>query len=294
MSFAIFNESFYLTSYPDIRDAVARGIVGSGLEHFQRFGLQEGRFLISPLWNEAEYLRVNLDIAAVIPRVVPSGAAHFVLFGETEGRRGAPVVVREAGFNENYYLSENPDIAAAFARGQVSSGKSHFVRFGQLENRTAVFSGTVGDDVVSGTGVFSGVIGVAIDIIANRNAPDFRPISVGRGEVDLLTGGGGSDTFIIGSARTAANAVAIPFYVGGGDSDYAYIKSFVRGVDFIQLAGRPNEYNIATGGTVVVGGVTVPAVSILTAAGDRVAVVENVTELRLNTDDPSQNIFFLG
>lgn len=42
MSFAIFNENFYLNSNPDVRNAVNAGVISSGLQHFQQSGLAEG------------------------------------------------------------------------------------------------------------------------------------------------------------------------------------------------------------------------------------------------------------
>ncbi|MFB2976275.1 hypothetical protein [Microseira sp. BLCC-F43] len=295
MSFAIFDERFYLERNPDVRAAVASRSIGSALEHFQRFGIGEGRVLVSSQWNESEYLRLNPDVAAAVARrELASGLQHFILYGENERRPGAPVIVREAGFNESFYLSRNTDVAAAVARGEFASGKAHFIRNGQLETRLAVFTGTSGDDIVTGIGQQTGVVGVQVDVIASRDMPDIRPVSLGVGELDLLTGSGGFDTFILGVGRSPANAFAQRFYVGRGDGDYAYIKNFERNRDAVQLAGRPSDYNIATGGTVRVGGVDLPAVSILTNTGDRVAIVENVSSLQLTQDDPNQNIFFLA
>ena len=295
MSFAIFDERFYLDRNPDVRAAVASRAIGSALEHFQRFGIQEGRVLVSSQWNESEYLRLNPDVAAAVGRrELASGLQHFILFGENERRGGAPVIVREAGFNESFYLSFHSDVSAAVARGEFASGKAHFIRSGQLEPRLAVFTGTRGDDIVTGVGQQTGVVGVEVDVIASRNQPDIRPLSLGVGEFDLLTGSGGFDTFILGVGNSPANPVAQRFYVGRGDGDYAYIKNFERNRDSVQLAGRPSEYNIATGQTVRVGGVDRPAVSIITNTGDRVAVVENVSSLQLVEDQPNQNYFFLA
>lgn len=295
MSFAIFDERFYSDRYLDVKAAVASGAIGSALEHFQTFGLTEGRTLVSSQWNEGEYLRLNPDVAgAVARREIASGLQHFILFGENERRPGGPVIVREAGFNESFYLSRSPDVAAAVARGEFASGKSHFIRNGQLETRLAVFTGTRGDDIVTGTGQQTGIIGVEVDVIASRGLPDVRPLSLGVNEIDLLTGGVGFDTFLLGVGISPANAFAQRFYVGGGDSDFAYIKNFERNRDSVQLAGRPSDYNIATGGTVRVGGVDRPAVSILTNTGDRVAVIENVSTLQLSQDLSNQNYFFLA
>jgi hypothetical protein len=38
-----FDEQFYLDAYADVRKAVAEGIFASGLEHWVRFGQEEGR-----------------------------------------------------------------------------------------------------------------------------------------------------------------------------------------------------------------------------------------------------------
>lgn len=38
-----FDEQFYLDAYPDVRQAVAEGFFANGLEHWLRFGQEEGR-----------------------------------------------------------------------------------------------------------------------------------------------------------------------------------------------------------------------------------------------------------
>ncbi len=38
-------------------------------------------------------------------------------------------------FNNNYYLAQNPDVAAAVASGQISSGLQHFLQYGEFEGR---------------------------------------------------------------------------------------------------------------------------------------------------------------
>lgn len=294
MSFAIYDEAFYLSRNPDVRAAVASGAIGSGLEHFQRYGLQEGRTAVSPLWDEARYLQANPDVAAAVASgAFRSGLQHFIVNGENEGRPGAPAIIKQAGFNEAYYLALYPDVAAAVASGQLRSAESHYIRAGQLEGRLAVYTGTRGDDVVTGTSEFSGLVGVDVEVIANRGAPDIKPLSLGVGEIDLLSGGFGVDTFILGLGRTAANPVAQRFYVGQGDGDFAYIKNFERNKDFIQLVGRSGDYFTSTN-PITIGGVQRSTVSIFTAAGDRVAVVEGPSTLQLASEDTNQGIFFLS
>jgi hypothetical protein len=61
-----------------------------------------------------------------------SGYEHFLLYGQYEGRDPNP------GFDENYYLAENPDVAEAVARGVYKSGVEHYLDYGQYEGRVAV------------------------------------------------------------------------------------------------------------------------------------------------------------
>ncbi|NJK60378.1 MAG: hypothetical protein HC918_09240 [Oscillatoriales cyanobacterium SM2_1_8] len=52
----------------------------------------------------------------------------------------------------------------------------------------------------------------------------------GRGEIDTLTGGAGSDVFVLGDSRRA-------FYLGTGAQDYALITDFNPATDFLQVHG---------------------------------------------------------
>ncbi|HEY9219399.1 MAG TPA: S8 family serine peptidase [Phenylobacterium sp.] len=74
----------------------------------------------------------------------------------------------------------------------------------------------------------------------------------GRGDVDKLTGAGGSDLFVLGETARGR------FYDDGwsftsGTGDYALIQDFVAGVDKIQLAGVAARYFFAA---TTVGGVS--------------------------------------
>lgn len=72
------------------------------------------------------------------PDVAASGldpAQHFMLYGAEEGR--SPEL-----FDENYYLTANPDVAAVVAAGAIASGWEHFRRYGAAEGRVGSTSGT--------------------------------------------------------------------------------------------------------------------------------------------------------
>ena len=95
---AAYSEEVYLLSNPDVKAAVDSGIFTSGFQHFSQFAASEGR---SPLPLDLEI--GGLSIASL--------------------------------FDETYYLSQNPDIAAAVANGGFVYGYEHFVHFGIDEGR---------------------------------------------------------------------------------------------------------------------------------------------------------------
>lgn len=137
MSFDIFDERYYLALNPDVANAVAAGFFSSGLQHFQQFGINEGRVTVSPLYNESLYLQANPDVAnAVQSGSLRSGLQHYILYGEVENRIGLFGL-----YNEQAYLRRYPDVANAVQAGIFSSGFQHLVQFGLEEGRfDAVFN----------------------------------------------------------------------------------------------------------------------------------------------------------
>ena len=264
MSFNIFNEDFYLASYPDVKAAVESGEFKSGREHFEKYGLKEGRVLVSPFYDEQAYLRKYPDVAAAVAaKSIPSGLAHYIQYGEAEGRSGTP-------FREDIYLLAYPDVANAVKAGRFSSGWDHYTQFGQFEPRAALFTGTSGSDRITAFGEATVVAGV--DPIATPRG------NAGAGQIDTLIGGSGLDLFFLGD-----------YYVGGGNTDYAVIQNFNRfNFDLIGVTGKPSDYkfNVVNGNT-----------NISTTSGDLVAVVQGVTNLTVlssDTTDPFNPVFIIG
>ncbi len=281
MSLAIFEEAFYLKSYPDVEAAVKAGAFQSGLEHFQQFGVRESRVLVSPLYDEGFYLQKNPDVAAAVAAGgFSSGLEHYILFGEAEGRAASllfdegwylrrypdvAAAVAAGGFssglqhymlfgeaegrsgttfNEFGYRNVNPDVAAAIASGAFKSGLEHYIKFGQFENRTGVyFPGPSGNDTVTGFGNQDPLCGVDLSpgecyaggTPFGGECLDFR--SLGVNEADVLIGGGGNDTFVLGSIANSRVYTPLSFYTGAGDADFALIENFEVAKDRIQLAG---------------------------------------------------------
>jgi len=86
------DEAWYLSQYPDVADAIRKGIVTSAREHFLFDGYFEGRipFLIEV--DEAWYLEQNPGVAEFIARgELLSAQQHFNDNGYREGRRPKPV-----------------------------------------------------------------------------------------------------------------------------------------------------------------------------------------------------------
>jgi len=293
MSYAIFNEEAYLTNYPDVRSAVAQGFVASGLQHFQLYGIKEGRTAVSPFWDEQKYLTANPDVkAAVNAKTFSSGLQHFILFGENEKRPGATIVDTPVGFNENYYNVLYPDVSRAVASKQVASAESQFIRNGRFEGRVGFFSGSSGNDIVTGVGpAGNAILGISVDINATvTGRPDPIPRSLGVGEVDILIGGSGPDRFGLGFGKSSSIAAPQKFYLGQGNNDYAYIINFEAGKDVIQMAGSPSDY-FTTSGSFAFTGNSASGVSIFSSNGDFVAAVEGVSSLQTTNIDSNAGIF---
>lgn len=263
-----FNEQIYLTNNPDVAAAVAGGFITSGLEHFLTFGLLEGRNNISSEYSESIYLFNNPDVAAAVSNgVFASGLEHLLLFGAIENRLGVPEVIPEFAtspstfFNEDFYLIGNPDVGLFVALEFFDSSLDHYEQVGQFdEERTGFFSGTSGNDIVTGFGTHTNIIGVDI-------GEDLLATSLGIGEVDILIGGDGEDVFLLGYRKEPLNLNSSleQLYVGNGNNDFALIQNFERFEDGLFLAGSSDDYsfNIVNGN-----------LNISTDSGDLIAIVE--------------------
>jgi ABC-type amino acid transport substrate-binding protein len=93
-----FDENAYLEQNPGVAEAVARGSLASGYDHWVRFGLAEGRMPQIP-FNESFYLDFNPDVAeAVADGDFASGLQHYLNFGAAEGRAPVGSATREGSF----------------------------------------------------------------------------------------------------------------------------------------------------------------------------------------------------
>lgn len=112
----IFDEKYYLANNPDVAAAVAKGQIASGLQHYQQFGVNEGRKTAQTIFNEQYYLANNPDVAqAVAQGKFQSGLQHYQSTGYKEGRKAyavnpqtADAIVKAA---YQTYLGRAPDAA---------------------------------------------------------------------------------------------------------------------------------------------------------------------------------------
>ena len=113
-----------------------------------------------------------------------------------------------------------------------------------------VLSGNLNDDyldgekgqdiVIGGDGNDSLFGGLGNDVLKGDNGNDIltgvdiNAINPGIEEIDTLTGGSGSDIFVLGDVNNT--------YYDNGDSDYALITDFNASEDSIQLQGKADDY----------------------------------------------------
>ncbi|NES70533.1 MAG: calcium-binding protein [Okeania sp. SIO2D1] len=190
MNFDIFDEEYYLQQNPGISAAITQGLVTSGLDHFQRYGLTEGRTKVSRYYNETTYLENNPGVANILQtNIFASGLEHFINYGYEEGRNntspdydetfylnkyndvasqvetgtyvsgfshfiqvGSIENLQTTSFVDSFYLGRNSDVAEAVNNGVFPTGQAHYREYGQFEQRSARFTGTPGSDVILGYG----------------------------------------------------------------------------------------------------------------------------------------------
>jgi hypothetical protein len=82
-----FDEAWYLSKYADVKDAVRRGVIASGREHYFTHGYFEHRMPVAITVNEKWYLQSYPDVAdAIRSGTYKSAQAHFDIVGFRDGR----------------------------------------------------------------------------------------------------------------------------------------------------------------------------------------------------------------
>ncbi|HEY9295273.1 MAG TPA: calcium-binding protein [Phormidium sp.] len=205
-NYAIFDEQFYLASYPWVKPAIDAGVIQSGREHFERFGREGGLTKVSRYFDENTYLTVNSDIRPFVRTVNPngpfaSGLDHFIQFGYEEGQRRSVV---SPEYSEDFYLANNSELRSFIGpNAPFKSGYQHFIQFGSKEGRfgTSFFEPEYlreNPDIVPF--VNSGALRTGREHYFNfgKNEPSRDATFVGTRSNDILTGVGVGNTELIG------------------------------------------------------------------------------------------------
>ncbi|MEL6471494.1 MAG: NF038122 family metalloprotease [Cyanobacteria bacterium J06623_4] len=138
------------------------------------------------------------------------GSGDYAAIADRHGRwddqRGV-----EGWFNRGSYWAKNAE-----NRGIIE------IRQPEEKGGDDTLEGGRGNDTLKG--------GIGSDVLDGSNA-----IALGAHEQDILGGGLGADTFVLGSAAQS-------YYIVGGNNDYALIQDFDASSDVLQLHGSAGEY----------------------------------------------------
>ncbi|MBD1814109.1 calcium-binding protein [Microcoleus vaginatus DQ-U2] len=205
-NYAIFDEQFYLASYPWVKPAIDARVISSGREHFEKFGREGGLTKVSRYFDENAYLAGNPDLAPFVRTVNPNapfatGLDHFIQFGYDEGQRRTQV---SPEYSEDFYLKNNSDLVQFVGpNAPFKSGYQHFIQFGAKEGRfgTSFFEPEYlkeNPDIVPF--VNSGTLKTGREHYFNfgKNEPSRDATFVGSRSNDILTGVGVGNTELIG------------------------------------------------------------------------------------------------
>jgi hypothetical protein len=205
-NYAIFDEQYYLASYPWLKPAIDAGVIKSGREHFEKFGREAGLTKVSRYFDENAYLTVNTDLRPFIRTFNPNGPFatgldHFIQFGYDEGQRRSAV---SPEYSEDFYLANNSELRSFIGpNAPFKSGYQHFIQFGAKEGRfgTSFFEPEYlkeNPDIVPF--VNSGSLRSGREHYFNfgKNEPSRNATFVGSRSNDILTGIGVGNTELIG------------------------------------------------------------------------------------------------
>ncbi|PIG94249.1 FG-GAP repeat protein [Gloeocapsopsis sp. IPPAS B-1203] len=167
----------------------------------------------------------------------------------------------------SYSLGDNIENLTLAEQGDFSSGISgtgnHLDNIIIGNSSSNTIRGQAGNDFLDG--------GAGDDLIAGTDR--------GIGEIDTLTGGSGSDRFILGSATTVFYNDGNPTTPGFGD--YALITDFNSDEDTIRLNGRRSDYYLATSPEGLSTG-TALYYRQQGATDELVAIIQSTTALNIN------------
>ncbi|HLO86688.1 MAG TPA: hypothetical protein VK203_17045 [Nostocaceae cyanobacterium] len=128
----VFDASYYMSLYRDLREEFGRHNLGAARTHWDRHGLAESR-QGHPAFNVKYYLTKYPDLAAAFGTAgrgaYVRGIEHWIANGIRECRQGS------ANFNPKFYLEKYPDIARAYGSSNCKGAIDHWLKYGIKEGR---------------------------------------------------------------------------------------------------------------------------------------------------------------
>lgn len=218
----------------------------------------------------ADGFYLGIDLAALSPE------EHTINFGGVFN-------LEKINIPDNLELEDFEEFVRTF--GQLSQNITYKISFDLNEingtNRRDYLTGTHGWDEIKGFNGKDYIVGLeGNDALYGGNGSDtligVNPYTCnpGYGEIDILDGGNGRDTFVLGDFRQA-------YYKGKGLQDYAIIKDFST-QDTIQLHGNRCLYELSE--TYSLGGKSGTSI-FLKDTHELIGFVEGVTGLNLANND---------
>ena len=279
----LFNETFYLSSNPDVLTAVSLGLT-TAFEHFSTFGHRENRPLL-PFFDTQAYLTANLDVAnaTTAPGWV-SAWNHFVLFGILEGRSPNGTAGFTGLFDNAKYLAQNADVATAVSGQAFRNGFEHYLLFGAKEGRAAFDkAGNAIDFQSSVTPGKTFTLTTGLDNITGTSSNDTIDGGVldSWSAFDNIDGGAGNDTmtvFVSGTGvpvgTTITNVETLNINTTG--AGYTINTTGYSGLTSLNLT-------TAVAGNINVTGATTTAAKIVGTGASNVVVVGTGGNLSIQT-----------
>ena len=151
----LFDENWYRTNYPDVKQGIRHGLWKNGRQHYIEIGSSllydpNKYFFSASYFSRAEKLK-SINLYSKSRSEASTILGHYL----TEGLHNG--VEPNEYFNSKWYISQYEDVRLAFEAGKISSPLAHFLHFGDLERRQpgpsfepTIFIGSVDHDSSEG------------------------------------------------------------------------------------------------------------------------------------------------
>ena len=250
MNYAIFDEQYYLASYPWVKPAIDAGVIKSGLEHFQKYGQAGGLTKISRYFDESTYLDGNRDIAPFVrtpnnPNApFATGLDHFIQQGYEQGRsRVSP------DYDEAFYVASNRQLQPFIQNGTFKNGYQHFIQFGIKDGRfgTSFFEPDYlqkNRDIVPF--VNSGALKTGREHYFNFGGNDRSRSAtfVGTSGNDIITGSGVGNAELIGLEVGIERVYGARLYESDGSNEFDTLIGGIGRDKFVLGEDQPFARNV--------------------------------------------------